>query len=254
MKKIISATALLFLAFSSALHAEIPQGWSVNYSNSLSVAAAARKPALVFFTASWCGPCKMMVRGTLSEAAVQQVLSNVAPVALDIDENHDLASRYGIDAVPTFVILSASGSEVGRVTGYQAPADFLRWLTNGISAAAEAAIRQSVIQKQLDGIDQVLASTDSNGPKRAAADLFELCAERDEHVVSMATERLKAIAVKQPALLLDGLNNPHLAARIQVANILRSRVGEGFDIDPWGEAGDRAKGIQKWRARFASGF
>ena len=120
----------------------------------------------------------MMVRSTLSEAGVQEALSNFARVAIDIDEQHDLAAQHGIEAVPTFVLLSAAGDEVQRTTGFQAASDFVSWLTNGLSGAKEAALRQDLARKTLAEVDQLLKSTSADAPRQCATKLFDLCAER----------------------------------------------------------------------------
>ena len=39
-----------------------PTDWSTNYDATLAAAATNQQPALVYFTASWCGPCKLMTR------------------------------------------------------------------------------------------------------------------------------------------------------------------------------------------------
>ncbi len=232
--------------------AEVPAGWSTNYAAALAEAAREHKPALVFFTASWCGPCKMMVRSTLSEPSVQQVLSNFARVAIDIDEQHDLAAQHGIEAVPTFVLLTDVSNEVQRTTGFQTADDFDSWLNNGLSGAKEAALRQDLARKTLAEVDQLLASTNADAARRCARKLFDLCAGRDEETVHLAAEGLTALASRRPGALLDGLSDSRLAVRIQAANALRSKLGEEFTVDVWGEAAARAESIEKWRARLAA--
>jgi len=250
--KTLPAILLLVLGFVSIALAEVPAGWSTNYAAALTEAAGEQKPALVFFTASWCGPCKLMARSTLSEASVKQALSNFARVAIDIDEQRDLASQHGIEAVPTFVLFSSAGDEVQRATGFQAATDFVPWLTNGLSNAREAALRQALARKTLADVDQLLASTNAEARRQCATKLFDLCAGRDEPMVQMAAERLTVLASRQPAALLDGLGDPRLAVRIQVANALRVRLGEEFNVDPWGEPAARAEAIQKWRTQLGT--
>ena len=67
----------------------------------------------------------------------------------------------------------------------------------------------------------------------------------------MRISRLTAVAARNPALLLDGLNNPRLAVRIQVANVLRARLGETFDVDPWSDQAVRAKAVAQWQTKLA---
>jgi thioredoxin 1 len=66
---------------------------------------------LVDFNAIWCGPCKML----------KPVLDQVAKdgkkiVAIDVDDNRDLAIEYGISSIPC-LILFENGKEVKRSIG-----------------------------------------------------------------------------------------------------------------------------------------
>lgn len=73
---------------------------------------------LVQFTATWCGPCKMispMIEKLPSEFPSLRVLK------VDIDDHQELAQRAGVRGVPHFVMYK-KGRQVGQVTG----ADFER--------------------------------------------------------------------------------------------------------------------------------
>ncbi len=59
-------------------------------------------PVLVDFFATWCGPCKMM-SPTVDEIA-GEVASKAAVYKLDIDQSPDVAQRYGVMSVPTFIV------------------------------------------------------------------------------------------------------------------------------------------------------
>lgn len=62
----------------------------------------ADKPVLVDFFATWCGPCKMMA------PVVDEVANEVSPSAavykIDIDANPDIAQKYGVMSIPTFIV------------------------------------------------------------------------------------------------------------------------------------------------------
>ena len=233
------------------LQAEIPAGWTTNFAEVISAAESARQPALIFFTASWCGPCKLMSRITLTEPLITETLAAVPHAAVDVDEHPDLAAKHHVNAVPAFILLETAEAETARTTGFQATGDFLQWLTNGISGTQAAMARRAFAQTNLAEVDQLLASTATNAFQLAAAKLFNLCDEREAAVVQAAADGLKTIARRAPTALLDGLNDPRLATRIQVANVLRFIIGDGFDVDPWDDAATREKGILVWREKLA---
>ena len=72
------------------------------------------KPVLVDFWADWCGPCQMLAPAIEELAA--QYDGKVAVAKVNVDENPDLAVRYGVSNIPT-VVLFAKGNEVDRLVG-----------------------------------------------------------------------------------------------------------------------------------------
>jgi len=238
------------LAGGPAVRAELPADWSTNCATLLSAVGTEQPSTLVFFTASWCGPCKLMTRIVLPDPAVMQSLSNLDHVAVDIDEHSDLASKYGIEAVPTFILLSA-GQEVDRSTGFRPVDEFLNWLTNGVTEAHAASVRMARAQSELTEADHLLASTSTNSTRLAAAKLFDLCAEHDEALVQTAVGRLKILAARDPIAVLDGLDDSRLATRIQAANALRYALGDTFDVDPWCDMDTLQKQVNVWREKLA---
>ena len=64
-----------------------------------------------YFTATWCGPCKAF------KPIILELISEVYNITIhDIDENQELASKYGVRSVPTTVI-EENGVEVDRFVG-----------------------------------------------------------------------------------------------------------------------------------------
>ncbi|MBM3875952.1 MAG: hypothetical protein FJ386_04430 [Verrucomicrobia bacterium] len=56
------------------------------------------------------------------------------------------------------------------------------------------------------------------------------------------------------ASVLDGLIHPQLASRILVANLLRDRLGDEFEFDPWASPKAREEAASGTRARIAAMF
>ncbi|MCA9062014.1 MAG: thioredoxin, partial [Planctomycetaceae bacterium] len=74
----------------------------------------ADRPVLVDFWASWCPPCKMMQ--PVVDRLTQKVADWADVYSINIDRSPDLASRYQISGVPTFISF-AGGEPVERRTG-----------------------------------------------------------------------------------------------------------------------------------------
>jgi thioredoxin 1 len=66
---------------------------------------------LLKFSATWCGPCK-----SLANNFKHVELGDVELVSIDIEEQSEKATQYGIRGVPTMVLLE-DGVEVKRKTG-----------------------------------------------------------------------------------------------------------------------------------------
>ena len=70
---------------------------------------------LVDFFATWCGPCKML-SPVLEEVAQEN--PNINVLKIDVDEVGELATRYGIQAIPTLMLFK-NGQRVETRMGYQ---------------------------------------------------------------------------------------------------------------------------------------
>lgn len=85
--------------------------------------------AMVDFWASWCGPCKML--SPVVESIAAQFDGKVLVGKVNVDEEPDLARRFGVMSIPTVVFLK-NGREFDRKVGVMPPEAFTSVLENNL--------------------------------------------------------------------------------------------------------------------------
>lgn len=104
--------------------------WRHDVQNVLKETSADDKPILLRFFAKWCGPCRVMDARVWPDAQVTQAINDsFTPVEIDIDTPGaaDIARQYGVNAVPTIILLNRKGSEVARAN-FMSPEQLLVFL------------------------------------------------------------------------------------------------------------------------------
>ena len=77
-------------------------------------------PVLVDFWAEWCGPCRAM--GPFVDKLAEEFAGKLKVVKLNTQDNAEVPGRYGITAIPTFLLIKG-GEVVKQMVGSQQYAD-----------------------------------------------------------------------------------------------------------------------------------
>jgi thioredoxin 1 len=82
------------------------------------------KPVLVDFWAVWCGPCRML--SPTIEKIADQFVGKIKVGKLNTDDHPDVATRYGISAIPAVMIFKGSDQPVAKTVGNQPMANLVQ--------------------------------------------------------------------------------------------------------------------------------
>jgi len=73
-----------------------------------------KKPVIVDFWAEWCGPCRMS--SPIFEELSKEMGAKLDFAKMNVDENPETASKYGVMSIPTFLLFK-EGELIGEIHG-----------------------------------------------------------------------------------------------------------------------------------------
>jgi len=65
----------------------------------------------LYFSAPWCGPCKVLA------SKMKQVAESIEVEKINVDENQETTQKYGIRNVPTVILVDSNNNELERFVG-----------------------------------------------------------------------------------------------------------------------------------------
>jgi len=72
------------------------------------------KPVVIDFWAEWCAPCRMVA--PIIEQLAEEYKDNVIVGKIDVDENNEATTKYGIRNIPTILFIK-NGQVVDKIVG-----------------------------------------------------------------------------------------------------------------------------------------
>jgi thioredoxin 2 len=113
-----------------------PLPWIVDAGddNFTEIAENASVPVVVDLWAPWCGPCRM-VSPVLAELAAE-FAGRMKLVKVNVDESPRLQSRFGVQSIPTLLLLDGGQVKATQI-GAPPPPALRSWLEQGLTSAAQ---------------------------------------------------------------------------------------------------------------------
>lgn len=114
--------------------------WADNFASARKQAADSGKPMILYFTGTWCVPCRVMKRQVWADEEVQAVVNaQFIPVAVDVDhpDNAEVLAHYQVGGAPVTIITDPQGNALRWHVGGIGKPEFLELLRTPKSSATQ---------------------------------------------------------------------------------------------------------------------
>lgn len=75
------------------------------------------KPMIVDFSATWCPPCRQLK--PIFEKLAEDFRGRITFVTIDVDDNPEISSSYGVTNIPTLLFIDKEGQIQNTIVGFQ---------------------------------------------------------------------------------------------------------------------------------------
>ncbi len=189
MKKVILWAMCIFLhviVCAQGIHFD-----SISVKEALEKAQKERKMVFVDMWATWCVPCKMLAETLFSQKEVGEYMnSRFICVKCDIDtqEGKILKKRYGVNRVPTLLILQPDGEvRCFMLGGSRQKGEFLEWASLGLNERSSLSYLENLVK------------TGEKMTKKNLNDYFLVLEARREFSDSVRLELFERLSMKERA-------------------------------------------------------
>ncbi len=172
------------------------------------------KPVLVDFWAPWCGPC-VALSPTLEELSKDKA-DSLNVVKVNVDENKDIAEKYGIQGIPALLMFK-EGKVVDQIVGGRKKSDLYAW-------ADQAAAKEATAGKTAE--EAKAASVETN--KRAEEDMIKKLAKPVSYIVSGPLIASQALTIAGGAIVMTAV--PGVGPAVLGAGAIAASVRRIYDV------------------------
>ena len=107
--------------------------WAEDMNKAELLAESTDKNLMLFFTGTWCVPCKVMKRQVFADKQVASAVnSKVVPVIIDVDDpkSKEIVERYKAGVTPITLFIDANGDVLDYAVGKMEKAAFMEMLND----------------------------------------------------------------------------------------------------------------------------
>lgn len=120
--------------------------WADNYALAQRQAADSGKPIILYFTGTWCVPCRIMKRQVWADEGVTALVNaQFIPVSIDVDNpsHTEIMARYKIGGPPVTIVTDPRGNVIDWRAGSISKSEFLELLDSSSPSDARGRVMQS---------------------------------------------------------------------------------------------------------------
>jgi len=243
--RIVAALLATQALATAAQDAQSPRiDWKSDYQESIALAEKLKKPVLIDFFATWCGPCRMMDEQTFTDPDVIEAMAEFVCIKVDVDIDEKTAFAYGIRSIPRTVVLNIHGEVVGDRVGFMERDGYLAFLKDV----------KEYTHRKVDGTVIKVPPEEMPEPVTIAAesDIAEVMKYLANPMPKVREEAQQALLALDPTLverwMRQALTSAYLGERIAAKETLAKIAPELYpDFDPWAAAEERAKRLTEGR-------
>jgi putative thioredoxin len=217
-----------------------------DYEAATKAAATEGKTTVLFFGARWCKWCRKMAAVALHDRGVIDAGQAFVWSKIDIDDQPDVAARYGVRGVPALRLIDSRGELVASRDGYL-PAETLQSFLSAKPGEASATRASALGAARAQQLARIRAWKAGNVPQ------VELERVLDQLANSRIAnpELIRALSELGPAIapaLVAGLDSRRLAIRAAAYQLLLETTSAKLPFDPFASEATRKLQAQRWAA------